>query len=229
MGTMPLSRRRLRRMVIGRLLIAVLALMAMFFLPAGTVRYWEAWVFMGVLLIPVTAFAGYLLKYHPALLERRMKMREAEPQQRRIIAVSTVVLLGAFLLPGFDERFGWSSVPVWLVAAADAIILLGYLLFVLTLRENEYAARTVEVEREQRVISTGPYAVIRHPLYLAAILMYGFSPLALGSYWALIPAALVPALLVARILNEETVLLRDLDGYAGYCQEVRYRLLPGIW
>jgi protein-S-isoprenylcysteine O-methyltransferase Ste14 len=216
-------------MVVGRLLAAVLLLGAMFFLPAGTLLYWEAWVFMLVLFIPMSVFAAYLLIYNPVLLERRLKMREEAPQQRRIIAVSTLVLLVTFLLPGFDKRFGWSSVPIWLVIAVDVVVLLGYLLFVLTLRENEYAARTVEVEQRQRVITTGPYSLVRHPLYLAAALIFGCSPLALGSYWALIPGALFPALLVARILDEEKLLLRDLDGYADYCQVVRYRLIPGVW
>jgi len=216
-------------MVVGRPLAAVFVLGGMFFLPAGTILYWEAWAFMVVLFIPVSVFAAYLLKYNPALLERRLKRIEKEPQQKRIIAVSTMVLLAAFLLPGFDKRFGWSSVPIWLVIVADVIVLLGYLLFVLTLRENEYASRTVEVEQQQRVITTGPYSFVRHPLYLAVTLIYGFSPLALGSYWALIPVALFLVVLVARILNEEKVLLRDLDGYADYCMAVRYRLIPGIW
>ncbi len=229
MTTTRLSSRQLRRMVIGRFLAGVLLFAVMFFLSAGTLLYWEAWVYMGVLFIPMFVFAAYLLRYNPALLERRLKMKEKEPQQRRIVAVSTVILLATFLLPGFDKRFGWSSVPIWLVIAADVVVLLGYLLFVLTLRENEYASRTVEVEQEQRVITTGPYSLVRHPLYFANVLMFGFSPLALGSYWALIPGALYPLVLVARILNEEKMLLRDLDGYADYCKVVRYRLIPGIW
>lgn len=216
-------------MALGRLLVAVLVLGAMFFLAAGTLLYWEAWVFIAVLFVPMSIFGACLLRHNPALLERRLKMREEEPQQKRIVAGSTVILLAAFLLPGVDKRFGWSSVPPWLVIVADVVFLLGYLLFVLTLRENEYASRTVQVEQRQRVITTGPYALIRHPLYFATVLIYGVSPLALGSYWALVPVALFPALLVARILNEEKVLLRDLDGYAHYCTAVRYRLIPGIW
>ncbi len=229
MTTTLLSPPQLRRMVIERLLAAVLIFGAMLFLPAGTVLYWEGWAFMVILFIPMSAFAIYLLRYNPALLERRLRMREREPQQRVVIAVSSVVLLAVFLLPGFDKRFGWSSVPIWLIIAADIVVLFGYLLSILTLRENEYASRSVEVAQGQRVITTGPYSLIRHPLYLATVLIFGFSPLALGSYWALIPAALFPVVLVARILNEEKVLLRDLDGYADYCKVVRYRLIPGIW
>lgn len=229
MNATPLPASQLLRMTFARLLVVVLALAAMFFLPAGTLLYWQAWAYMAVLLIPMIIFGFYLFRYHPALLERRLKMRETEVEQKRIIAVGWLVLLAAFLLTGFDQRFGWSSVPAWLVIAADVVILLAYLIFVLTLRENEYASRTIQVEQKQRVISTGPYAIVRHPLYLAIVLIYGFSPLALGSYWALLPAALFPAIIVARILNEEKVLARDLDGYADYIKAVRYRMIPGIW
>lgn len=216
-------------MIIERWLGGVLVFGIILFLPAGTLRYWEAWLFMGVLLIPVAVFGIYLLRHNPALLERRLKMREREPQQRKIIAASALALFAMFLLPGLDRRLGWSSVPIWLVLAANVLILVGYLLSVLAFQVNEYASRTIEVEQPQRVISTGPYAVIRHPLYLAGILIYGAAPLALGSYWALLPALLLPALLVARIRNEEQVLRRDLHGYTEYCSTVRYRLIPRIW
>jgi protein-S-isoprenylcysteine O-methyltransferase Ste14 len=229
MASDPVSRTNVRALALIRLVGGIVAIGAMFFLPAGTFRYWQALVYLAVLFTPLTAFAAYLFLRNPALLERRMRTREVEPEQRRIIAASTVVLLAAFILPGFDRRYGWSSVPVWLVIAADVLVFLSYLMFIWVLRTNEYAARTVEVEQQQRVITTGPYAIVRHPMYLAVTLMYGASPLALGSYWALILAALVPVVLMARILNEEKVLHRDLDGYAEYCRSVRYRLFPGIW
>lgn len=219
----------LRRTVIGRLLAGILVMGAIFFLPAGTVRYWEAWLYMAVLFVPMSIFALYLLRANPALLERRMKTREAESQQRWIIALLSLLFLIIFVLPGFDKRFGWSSVPAWLVIAANGMVLVGYLLVVFVLLKNEYAARTIEVEERQQVITAGPYALVRHPMYTAMTLIIIFSALALGSYWALIPAALFPLLLVARILNEEAVLHRDLAGYDDYCQTVRYRLLPGVW
>jgi len=179
--------------------------------------------------VPMSIFALYLLRANPALLERRMKTREAESQQRWIIALLSLLFLIIFVLPGFDKRFGWSSVPAWLVIAANGMVLVGYLLVVFVLLKNEYAARTIEVEERQQVITAGPYALVRHPMYTAMTLIIIFSALALGSYWALIPAALFPLLLVARILNEEAVLHRDLAGYDDYCQTVRYRLLPGVW
>jgi protein-S-isoprenylcysteine O-methyltransferase Ste14 len=219
----------MRAQALIRLLGGVIVIAAMFFLPAGTFRYWQAWVYMLILFAPLFVFVVYLFLRHPGLLERRMRTREMEPEQRKIIAFSTTVLLAAFIIPGLDRRFGWSSVPTWLVLVSDAIVLLSYLLFMLVLRENEYAGRTVEVEQRQRVIASGPYSLVRHPMYLTVLLMYGFSPLALGSVWAMIVVAILPAVLIARIVNEEKVLLRDLDGYAGYCRAVRYRLIPGIW
>jgi len=229
MESRPAPRGNTRLLALVRLVGGVVAVAAMFFLPAGTLRYWQAWVYLLVLFVPLGIFAAYLFLRSPALLERRMRTREVEPEQRKIIALSSTVLLTAFILPGFDQRFGWSAVPTWLVIASDAVVFLSYALVVWVLITNEYAGRTVEVEQRQRVITHGPYSVVRHPMYLAVLLMYGFSPLALGSFWAMLVVALLPPILIARIVNEEKVLLRDLEGYADYCKVVRYRLLPGIW
>lgn len=220
---------RLRRTAYGRLLAAALGLGVLFFLPAGTFHYWEAWVYLGVLLIPMFATSTYLLRRDPELLERRMRDREPQAAQQLIVTVSAVMLTAILLVPGLDHRFGWSSVPAPLVIAGDALVLLGYVLFVLVMRENRYASRTVEVEKNQKVITTGPYALIRHPMYLAATLIYVASPLALGSYWGLIPAAVLPVLLGARILSEERLLHEHLEGYTAYTQKTRSRLIPGIW
>jgi protein-S-isoprenylcysteine O-methyltransferase Ste14 len=171
----------------------------------------------------------YLLKNDPGLLERRMKMREREAEQKLIVKLSYFHFLLAFLLPGFDKRFGWSNVPAGAVVIADILVLLGYGTFFLVLRENRYASRIIEVEQGQKVISSGPYAMVRHPMYLGLLLLYIFSPLALGSYWAMIPAILIIPIIVARIRNEESVLARDLGGYQEYMQKIRYRLIPGIW
>jgi protein-S-isoprenylcysteine O-methyltransferase Ste14 len=156
-------------------------------------------------------------------------MREREAEQRLIIKLSYLYFLITFLLPGFDHRFGWSKVPGVVVVLADVVVLLGYGMFFLVLRENRYASRIIEIAPEQQVISRGPYALVRHPMYLGVMLMYVFSPLALGSYWAMIPAIGIIPLLVARIRNEESVLARELEGYSDYIQKTRYRLIPGIW
>ncbi len=223
------ARGALVRTVYTRVALAVPVIGAIFFLPAGTLAYWEAWLYLAVLLIPMFLAFSYLLQHDPQLLERRMQWREKEIAQRRIINLSWLYFLLVFLLPGLDKRWDWSGVPWPVVLAADLVVMLGYGLFFLVLRENQYAARTIQVEQGQRVISTGPYAIVRHPMYLGVSLMYLASPLALGSYWALIPALLIVPILVARIINEERVLERDLRGYLEYEQATKYRLFPGIW
>lgn len=229
MSDLQLSQNELKKMAWLRLLLAISLLSAMFFLPAGTFAYWEAWGYLAVLFIPVLSVLNYLLKNDPELLERRMRMKEKRKRQKLIIKVSYIYFLLMFLLPGFDKRFGWSNVPVGLVVIADILVLLGYGIFFRVLRENRYASRTIEVVQEQKVIRSGPYAMVRHPMYLGLLLMYTFSPLALGSYWAMIPAMMMIPLLVVRIWDEERLLLKDLDGYKEYTQETRYRLIPGVW
>ena len=223
------SQSELIRMVFVRFLGAILVLSAVFFLPAGTFAYWEAWVYLAILFIPMLFVVIYLLKNDRELLARRMKVREREAEQKLIIKLSYIPFLLAFLLPGFDKRFGWSNVPVGVVVLADILVLLGYGIVFLVFRENRYASRIIEVEQEQTVISSGPYAIVRHPMYLGSLLLYILSPLALGSYWAMIPAILIIPIIVARIRNEESVLVRDLNGYQEYMQKTRYRLIPGIW
>jgi protein-S-isoprenylcysteine O-methyltransferase Ste14 len=229
MRTGQLTQGELLKRVLVRLLVAIPALILILFLPAGTFAYWEAWVYLAILLLPMCFVLIYLLRNDPGLLERRMRMREKEAEQGRIIKLSLLYFLFVFMLPGLDHRFGWSHVPVAVVLFADLVVLLGYGLIFLVFRENRYASRVVEVEAEQEVIRTGPYAVVRHPMYSGTLLMYLLSPLALGSYWAMIPALLIVPILVARIRNEEAVLGRELKGYQAYMQQTRFRLLPQIW
>lgn len=212
------------RVGIGMPIIALIIM-----LPSGTWAYWQGWMYMGTLFLPMFFVLPYFLLRDPALLERRMRMREKESAQRKIIAALCLYFLLAFILPGIDIRFGWSNVPPLVSIIADVFVLVGYLVFVWVLTVNSYLSRTVEVDAGQKVVSSGPYGIVRHPMYFGVTIMYLASPLALGSYWALIPAALIIPLLVARIRNEEQVLLRDLPGYAEYRQKVKYRLLPGVW
>jgi protein-S-isoprenylcysteine O-methyltransferase Ste14 len=197
--------------------------------PAGTWAYWQGWMWMTTIFLPMLFIVPYFLVKDPALLERRMRMREKEAAQQKIIALSYLYFLVAFILPGLDVRFGWSNVPPLVCIIADVFVLAGYLTFVWVLTVNSYLSRTVQVDAGQEVVSTGPYGLVRHPMYAGVIVMYIASPVALGSYWAILPAVLVIPLLVARIRNEEEVLLRDLPGYAEYRQKIKYRLLPGVW
>lgn len=218
------------RIVITRFLAALILLCLMFFLQAGTIWYWQAWVYLAILFVPITFVVVYLFKYSPDLLERRMRTHEKESRQRLIVRLGLISFLIIYVLPGFDRRFGWSSVPTSLVVLADAMVVAGYALVVWVFKENPYASRVIEVEKGQTVVTTGPYRIVRHPMYLGAMLMYAFTPLALGSYWAIIPAVVLTVpLFVARILNEEEVLVRELEGYKAYTACTRYRLIPGIW
>lgn len=201
----------------------------MFFLPAGTLEYWPGWLLMATLLIPAAFVVGYFLKHDPKLLERRMQYKEKEMEQKLIIKVAGLFFVIGMIVPGLDYRYGWSNVPAWLVIAANVLVFSGYLLIFFVFKENSYASRIIVVEKGQKVISTGPYAVVRHPMYVGVALMYAAMPIALGSYWAMIfYLPIIPAL-IFRILNEEKVLSRDLEGYKEYCKKVKYRMIPGIW
>lgn len=221
--------RKLAMMAATRFGAGLFVLLVVLFLPAGTLAYWEAWLYVAVFFVPVTLVLIHLLRHDPALLERRLKARERQAEQGLVIKLGTVCYLLTYLLPGLDHRYGWADVPVAAVIAADAVFLLSYGLFFLVLRENSYASRVVEVEEGQKVISTGPYSVVRHPMYVAVLGMLLSTPVALGSWWALIPALPMVPLLVARIRGEERVLVTELDGYDEYMLRVTRRLIPGIW
>jgi len=219
--------------LIGRVLLAfipgILGIGALFFIPAGTFNYWQAWLYLGVLGL-LTAVAGiYLFLKDPEALRRRLLRREREPSQKKIVNISGLFLVAAFVLPGFDKRWGWSNVPLWIVLLADGLTILAFILFLLVMRENSYGSRIITVEQGQRVISTGPYAVVRHPMYVAMLIIYLAEPLALGSYWAILPALGMIPVFIARIRNEEMLLKQELPGYEAYCDEVKFRLLPAIW
>lgn len=212
-----------------RLISGIVIIGACLFWPAGTFNYWQAWAWLATLFLPMGVSLVYLVKRDPALLERRTRTSETRPEQRLIIAASSIYFLVIFLLPGFDNRYGWSQVPVWLVILADLGVLAGYGLYILVLRTNSYASRVIEVEQGQQVISTGPYALVRHPMYLGMILLMVTTPLALGSFWAFLPSLGLPPLLAIRARDEEKLLIKELAGYREYTQKTRYRIFPGIW
>ncbi len=192
-------------------------------------NYWQGWLYCAVLFVPMFFVAFYFFKRDPEFLERRMRYREKEREQVSILIGGAIVLLVGIAVIGLDRYYSWSDVPTSAVILADAVSLLGYSIIFLAFRENSYASRIIEVERGQKVISSGPYAIIRHPMYLGNIIMMLAMPVALGS-WAGVPFLLlyIPVI-IARILNEEKVLLRGLPGYDEYCRVTRYRLIPKIW
>ncbi|MCA9651585.1 MAG: isoprenylcysteine carboxylmethyltransferase family protein [Myxococcales bacterium] len=220
---------RLLPRILARVMGGIVIMGAMLFWPAGTFRYWPGWLFLASLFVPMMVMTVYFLRRDPKLLERRLKTREQQTTQKWAIAVFGVVAYGSLILAGFDFRYGWSQLPGAVVIVANLIIVLGFAMFFWVLQTNRYAARTVEVEAEQELIDSGPYAIVRHPMYTAVTPIMLMLPLALGSLWALPPMVLVLPVLVVRIRNEEQVLRDELPGYPEYCQRVRWRLVPGLW
>jgi protein-S-isoprenylcysteine O-methyltransferase Ste14 len=202
----------------------------LFFLATGgDLSWWNAWAYCAVLLVPMTAFVAYMARHDPEFIVRRSTMREKERAQRRVLAFGTPLLLAALVIPGLDHRFGWSHPALSVVVAALGASLAGYVAVVAVFLENRWAGRTVETYAGQQVISTGPYAVVRHPMYAGSSLLYVATPLALGSWWAVLPALAFIPVFVFRIRNEEEVLVRELAGYDEYRRKVRHRLVPFVW
>jgi protein-S-isoprenylcysteine O-methyltransferase Ste14 len=210
----------------------LLALGCALFLPAGTVDYWQAWVYLLVFGGSAAAITLYLWNRDLALLQRRVSggpTAERERSQQVIQLVASVAFVGLYVVAGFDRRFGWSDVPIVVSLAADVVVLLGFLIIFFVFRENTYTSATIEVAADQAVISSGPYSVVRHPMYAAALLMLLATPVALGSWWALLMFVPLCAVIVWRLKDEERFLSANLPGYGEYRAQVRRRLIPGVW
>jgi protein-S-isoprenylcysteine O-methyltransferase Ste14 len=209
---------------------SVLALLL--FLPAWSLRFWQAWAYWGLFTVSVLSITTYFLKHDPELIRRRLEVGPgAEPQKRQrvIQTVASLAVLTLYLIPGFDHRFHWSAVPVPVVVAADALVAAGFLVIFLVFRTNSYTSGVVTVEPGQRVVSTGPYRLVRHPMYSGASLLFLATPPALGSWWALPAAVALCGVMVVRLLDEERFLAANLDGYDAYRRRVGSRLLPMVW
>lgn len=202
---------------------------ALVFLPAGTLRYFGGWLFLGVLFLPMLVLGIVLLKKAPDLLEERLDAKEQQSAQKGVIAASALMFLCGFVLCGLSYRFGWLQLPVWVQIAAAVVFLAGYALYAEVLRENRYLARTVKVEAGQQVIDSGLYGIVRHPMYFATLLLFLAIPLMLGALAALPVFLVYPVIIVLRIRNEEALLRKELPGYEEYCTRVKHRLIPLIW
>ena len=202
---------------------------SLLFLPAGSFRFWQGWVYFIITLAFILSILGYLYRHDPQLIERRLRRGETVREQKLIMKLIAAIMLIAFLIPGLDHRFGWSHLPLWLTTVAEAFVLGGYVMIFWTLKSNSFAASTSRVESGQRVISTGPYGIVRHPMYLGVDIWLLFTPVALGSYFALPAFLLLIPLVVLRLLNEEKVLRQELPGYSEYCLHTRFRLIPFVW
>jgi protein-S-isoprenylcysteine O-methyltransferase Ste14 len=214
------------------LVILFLVMASLLFAAAGTIHYWQGWTFLAVYFAASIAITLYLIERDPALLERRMRggpFAEKEPAQKIIMSIVSLGFIALIALPGIDHRLGWSDVPPAAAAAGNVLVLLGWIGIFLVFGENSFTSSTIELAPDQRVISTGPYALVRHPMYAAALVMLLGIPIALGSWWSvLLVVAMMPAL-IWRMLDEERFLARNLPGYTEYLGRVRYRLLPGVW
>jgi protein-S-isoprenylcysteine O-methyltransferase Ste14 len=223
------GRGKVALLVLSRFVPGFAAVGALIFAPAGSLAWGRGWIYLGLVAALLVVSLSYFLVRDPGLLEKRMRTREHRKAQKLCVTLSLFPVLAVFVVPGLDWRFGWSAMPAalpWIGLAAAAA---GYALFFAVMRANSYASRIIEIQEGQRVIDTGPYAIVRHPMYCASILIYVASPLALGSWWALIPALCYAPSLVIRIRDEEAMLRRELPGYEEYCARTRWRLLPGLW
>ena len=199
------------------------------FWPAGTLAFPKGWLLMGLLFGPMFVAGLVMLAKSPAFLEKRLDGKEKRSAQQGVVKLSGLMFIVGFVVAGLDFRFGWSQMPKAVTVAAAVLFLLAYLLYAEVMRENAYLSRTIQVEEGQTVVSTGLYGIVRHPMYMATLLLFLVMPLVLGSWWALIPFAFYPAIIISRLKDEEELLTRELAGYEEYKEKVKYRIIPFIW
>ena len=212
-----------------KLICGMAAIGLLLFFPAGTLNYPNGLLFCGLLFIPMIVVGALLFSKDKSLLEKRLNSKEKEGAQKLVILISSVEFIGCFVTAGLDFRFGWTCVPTAVVVIASVLLFGAYLMCAEVMRENAYLSRTVEVQENQKVVSTGLYGVVRHPMYLATLLLFGMMPIVLGSWIALIFMLPLPFILAKRIRNEEQVLREGLDGYVAYTKKVKYRMIPFVW
>lgn len=212
------------KFLFGLLLIGVLL-----FLPAGTFAYWQAWLFIAVLFIPIFFLGIFLMLKNPELLQKRLNAKETESEQKQVIMYSGLMFVFAFVVAGLNARYSWFVLPSWISYVFAILFLLSYLLFAEVIRENTYLSRTIEIQENQKVIDTGLYGIVRHPMYLATIFLFLSMPFVLGSLFSFVILLLYLPIIQKRMDNEEAVLERELDGYLEYKKKVKYRILPFIW
>ncbi len=221
--------KKLFAQAIAKFSLGVILVGALIFIPAGTLHYAQGWLLMGILFVPMFMAGLVMMKKNPALLQKRLSAKEKEKTQSVVVKCSGLMFILGFVCAGLDFRFQWLPLPMGLSIAAAVLFLLAYLMYAEVLRENTYLSRTIEVQENQRVVDTGLYGIVRHPMYSATVVLFLSMPLVLGSLIALVIFLLYPVLIAARIRNEETVLERDLTGYCEYKQRVKYRLIPFVW
>ena len=222
--TLKLFIQAILKFLLGVVLVGVLV-----FLPAGTLHYLNGWIFMGILFIPMF-FAGIVMMFKsPELLKKRLNAKEKEKEQSLVVKLSGLMFIAGFVLAGLDYRFSWFFLPLWVSITASVLFIIAYILYAEVLRENTYLSRTIEVQENQKVVDTGLYGIVRHPMYAVTLVLFLSMPLVLGSLISMVVFLAYPFIIAKRIKNEEEVLERDLQGYCEYKQKVKYRLMPFIW
>ena len=221
---MKLALNALTKFIFGLILVGMLL-----FLPAGSIAYPNGWLFIGLLFVPMLFLGVVLLIKSPKLLEKRLGAKEKENTQKSVVAVSGLLFIVGFVVAGLDYRFCWSNIPSWVVIAASVVLLISYALYAEVMRENVYLSRTIEVQENQKVVDTGLYGIVRHPMYAVTIWLFLAIPIVLGSWWSLMIFLPYVAVIVIRIQNEEKVLEAGLEGYTDYKKRVKYRIIPFVW
>ncbi|MCI6691517.1 MAG: isoprenylcysteine carboxylmethyltransferase family protein [Clostridium sp.] len=212
------------KFVFGFTIIALLL-----FISAGTLNYWNAWLFIGILFIPMFIVGIILMIKNPDLLRKRLNAKEKESEQKRVLLLGGIIFISGFVVSGLNYRFQWIILPKWIIVVATIIFLFAYVLYAEVLRENIYLSRTVEIQENQKVIDTGLYGIVRHPMYSSTILLFLSMPLVLGSFFSFLIFLIYPFIMAKRIRNEEQVLEQGLSGYSEYKNKVKYRVIPFIW
>ena len=214
---------------VGKFLAGFVLMGLLLFLPAGTLAWRHAWLLMGILFVPMFAAGLVLMKKNPDLLKSRLNAREEQAEQRTVLVFSGLMFLGAFVMAGLNYRFSWIVLPDWVSYAAAVVFLIGYILYAEVLRENEWLSRTVEVQENQKVVDTGLYGIVRHPMYMSTLILFLSMPLVLGSVISFGIMLLYIPIIAKRIRNEEQVLEEGLQGYTEYKKRVKYKVIPFVW
>ena len=220
---------RLFAKALTRFFAGLIIVAALIFLPAGTFSYPQGWLLMAILFIPMLGIGIFLLIRNPQLLRKRLNDKETQSEQKKVVLLSMVMFLAVFILAGFNVRFGWYILPMWVSWTAAVIFLAAYLMYAEVVRENEYLSRVVEVQEHQKVIDTGLYGIVRHPMYASTVILFLMMPLVLGSIASFIAALMYLPIIDRRMRNEEEVLEQGLEGYPEYKKKVRYKVIPYIW
>lgn len=219
-----LAMQAILKYIFGIILVGLLL-----FIPAKSIEYWNGWLFIGLLFIPMLILGIILFIKNPELLEKRLNSKEKENTQKIVLFISAILFIAVFIISGLNYRYNWNNIPAWLVTIASITLLISYGMYAEVMRENTHLLRTIGVEKNQKVIETGLYGVVRHPMYLAVIFLFLSIPIILGCWYAFCIFLIYPIILIIRIINEEKVLEKEMEGYKEYKKKVKYRLIPFIW